>query len=75
MKRGSTRQLGRRSFLKGALATAPMLLAGPSLLGPERARAHTIISPITTTEPYMLPSVAGVHTIAGASRPTAQCGS
>ena len=29
MKRGSTRQLGRRSFLKGALATAPLLLAGP----------------------------------------------
>jgi hypothetical protein len=62
MKRGSTRRIGRRSFLKGALATAPLLLAGPSLLKPERALAHGI-APSTTTESYLLPTLPGVRTI------------
>src|SRR5882724_575972 len=62
MKRGSTRQLGRRSFLKGALATAPLVLAGPSLLKPGRAVAHGI-APSTTTEPYLLPTIPGVRTV------------
>jgi hypothetical protein len=53
----------RRSFLKGALATAPLLLAGRSLLGPERALAQSI-GPSTKTEAYLLPSIEGVHTIA-----------
>ena len=62
MKRGSTRRLGRRSFLKGALATAPLLLAGSSLLKPGRALAHGI-APSTATESYLLPTVSGVRTI------------
>src|SRR6266404_1318283 len=62
MKRGSTRQLGRRSFLKGALATAPLVLAGPSLLKPGRALADGI-APSTTTEPYLLPTIPGVRTV------------
>jgi hypothetical protein len=32
MKRGSTRRLGRRSFLKGALATAPLLTTDEHLV-------------------------------------------
>ena len=62
MKRGSTRRIGRRSFLKGALATAPLLLAGSSLLKPGRALAHGI-APSTTTESYLLPTLSGVRTI------------
>ena len=62
MKRGSTRKLGRRSFLKGALATAPLLLAGPSLRKPARALAHGL-APSTTTEPYLLPTLPGVRTV------------
>ncbi|HKQ63691.1 MAG TPA: phytase [Methylomirabilota bacterium] len=63
MKRGSTRKLGRRSFLKGALATAPLLLGGPSLLKPARALAHRGLAPSTTTEPYLVPTLPGVRTI------------
>ena len=63
MKRGSTRRLGRRSFLKGALATAPLLIAGPSLLNPGLAQAHGF-SPVTTTDEYLLPSIPGVKTVA-----------
>jgi hypothetical protein len=63
MKRGSTRRLGRRSFLKGALATAPLLIAGPSLLKPGLAQAHGF-SPVTTTDEYLLPSIPGVKTVA-----------
>ena len=62
MKQGSQRRLGRRTFLKGALATAPLLALGPSLLRPGAARASTI-GPSTTTEPYMLPSVPGVRLV------------
>ena len=63
MKRGSTRKLGRRSFLKGALATAPLLLGGPSLLKPARALAQGGLAPSTTTEPYLVPTLPGVRTI------------
>jgi hypothetical protein len=62
MKRASTRKLGRRSFLKGTLATAPLLLVGPSLLKPGRALADGI-APSTTTEPYLLPTLPGVRTV------------
>ena len=31
----SSRVLGRRAFLRGALATAPLLIAGPTLLLPK----------------------------------------
>jgi len=51
----------RRSFLKGALATAPLLLTGPALLRPGAARAVT--GPSTTADPYLVPSVAGVQLV------------
>src|SRR4030095_3776363 len=64
MKRGSRRR-GRRWFLKVALATAPLLIAGPSLLKPGRAQAHGRgFSPVTTTDEYLLPSISGVKTVA-----------
>ncbi len=62
MKRGSTRRLARRSFLKGALATAPLLLVGPSLLRPAPARAVST-GPSTTTDPYLVPSLEGVRAV------------
>ncbi len=62
MKQGSPRRLARRTFLKGALATAPLWLAGPSLGRPGRAEAATI-GPSTTTEPYLVPSVPGVRLV------------
>ena len=52
----------RRSFLKGALATAPLLVVGSSLLRPGAARAQSI-GPSTTIDPYLLPSVPGVQTV------------
>ena len=61
----SRRVLGRRDFLKGALATAPLLIAGPTLLLPKKTQAAPIgnIGPSTTTEPYLVPSVPGVKFI------------
>ncbi len=61
----SRRVLGRRAFLKGALATAPLLIAGPTLLLPKKTQAAPIgnIGPSTTTEPYLVPSVPGVKFI------------
>jgi secreted PhoX family phosphatase len=66
-ERGSS----RRSFLKSTLATAPLLVAGPTLLGSREARAAQgkgprVLSntgPSTTTEPYLIPSVPGVDTV------------
>src|SRR5262249_47922267 len=55
--------LGRRSLLKGALASAPMLLVGPSLFNPRVARAAGSMGPSTTTEPYLVPSLPGVKTV------------
>lgn len=63
MKRESMRHLGRRSFLKRALATAPLLLVGPSLLPPGRTQAHGIARS-TTTDAYLLPSIPGVRAVA-----------
>ena len=61
----SRRVLGRRDFLKGALATAPLLIAGPTLLLPKKTQAAPIgnIGPSTITEPYLVPSVPGVKFI------------
>jgi len=61
----SRRVLGRRAFLKGALATAPLLIAGPTLLLPKKTQAAPIgnIGPSTITEPYLVPSVPGVKFI------------
>ncbi|MCW5889530.1 MAG: phytase [bacterium] len=55
--------IARRTVLKGAMATAPLLLLGPSLLQPRRAYAAGNVGPSTTTEPYMIPSVAGVRIV------------
>ena len=58
----NARTLARRTFLKGALATAPLLLAGPSWFGNSRAWAQAV-GPSTTTQPYMLPTIDNVHTV------------
>ena len=54
--------LGRRSFLKGALATAPLLIAGPTLWLPRKTQAASPspLGPSTTTEPYLVPTLDGV---------------
>jgi hypothetical protein len=57
----SAGSMPRRLFLKAALATAPALIAGPSLLRPPRARAQNI-GPSTTRDAYLLPTMAGVET-------------
>ena len=48
----SRRVLGRRAFLKGALATAPLLIAGPTLLLPKKTQAapKSTLGPSTTTD-------------------------
>ena len=56
MEGALSKTLGRRSFLKGALATAPLLLGGSTLLLPRKASAATNMGPSTTTEPYLVPS-------------------
>ena len=59
-------KMGRRMFLKGALATAPLLIAGPTILTPRKSYADDnfrSIGPSTTTEPYMIPSVPGVKLV------------
>ena len=54
--------MARRSFLKGALMTTPLALAASAaVIKPSELQAQTI-GVSTTTEPYMLPSIAGVHT-------------
>jgi hypothetical protein len=55
-----TRTIARRTFLKGALVTAPLLFAGPTLLLPRKAAAAKGFGPSTATEPYMVPNVPGV---------------
>lgn len=59
------RSLDRRTFLKGARATAPLLLAGPTLWLPRKTQAATAsnLGPSTTTEPYLVPSIDGVKFI------------
>jgi hypothetical protein len=58
-----SRRVGRRSVLKGALVTAPLLLAGPSLLRAQKGKELENIGPSTTMEPYLIPSLAGVELI------------
>jgi hypothetical protein len=53
------RPLGRRAFLKGALAATPLALAAPALLS-AKPGPSTGIGPSTSTEPYLLPSIPGV---------------
>jgi hypothetical protein len=57
-----SRSFDRRSFLKGALATTPLVLVGPAALRAQPAQIASI-GPSTTTEPYLLPSVPGVTTV------------
>ncbi len=59
---GEPRTLARRTFLKGALAASPLLLA-PSLLTPSKARGATVVGPSTTVEPYLRPTIANVETV------------
>src|SRR5438132_2724351 len=56
------RSLDRRTFLKGALATAPLLLAGPTLWLPRKTQAASAsnLGPSTTTEQYLVPRIDGV---------------
>jgi hypothetical protein len=51
-----TRRMARRSFLNGALLTAPPVIAGPTLLLRRKSQAvnSSNIDPSTTTEPYLL---------------------
>ena len=59
-------KMGRRMFLKGALATAPLFIAGPTILTPRKSYADgnfRSIGPSTTTEPYLIPSVPGVKLV------------
>ena len=60
--KSALRTLDRRTFLKGALATAPLLIAGPTLLLPKKTQAapKSPLGPSTGTEPYLAPSVPGV---------------
>src|SRR5262245_17499632 len=61
----SHRVLGRRAFLKGALATAPLLIAGPTLLLPRKTQAalRGPLGPSTATEPYLVPTIDGVKLV------------
>jgi hypothetical protein len=54
-----SRPISRRTLLKGALASAPLLIS-PTLWLPRKAAADTNIGPSTTTEPYLIPSIPGV---------------
>jgi hypothetical protein len=60
LNRVAAKSFSRRTFLKGALATAPLLLVGSSLLRPKVARAAQTFGPSTTTETYLVPSLPGV---------------
>lgn len=56
--------IARRTVLKGALATAPLLAVGSSLVQPRDVAAAAISTgPSTATEPYLLPSVDGVEIV------------
>src|SRR5204863_577520 len=54
-----SRPISRRTLLKGALASAPLLIS-PTLLLPRKAAAATSMGPSTATEPYLIPSIPGV---------------
>src|ERR687891_1090643 len=55
------RRLARRTFLKGALATAPLLFIDPSRLWAQQSQPDEVTGPSTTTEPYIVPSIDGVE--------------
>ncbi|HKY09651.1 MAG TPA: phytase [Candidatus Binatia bacterium] len=57
---GAGKSFGRRTFLKGALAAAPLLVAGPTLLLPRKTAAARNFGPSTATEAYMVPNMPGV---------------
>ena len=54
-----SRPFARRPFLKGALATAPLLLMDPSRLWAKKGQSddEDNIEPSTTTEPYLIPNI------------------
>ena len=54
-----SRPISRRTLLKGALASAPLLIS-PTLLLPRKAAAAPNMGPSTATEPYLIPSIPGV---------------
>ena len=54
-----SRPISRRTLLKGALASAPLLIS-PTLLLPRKAAAATNMGPSTATEPYLVPTIPGV---------------
>ena len=59
---GEPRTLARRTFLKGALATGPLLMTGSSLLAPSRVWGATL-GPSTATQPYLRPAIGNVDII------------
>jgi len=56
-----SRPVTRRTLIKAALASAPLLIVGPTLLLPRKAAAAKNFGPSTTTEPYLVPSIPGVE--------------
>lgn len=58
-----SKTLGRRTFLKGALVTAPLFLVGPTLLLPRKTEAAKKFGPSSTSEAYLVPNVPGVELI------------
>jgi hypothetical protein len=58
-----SKTLGRRTFLKGALVTAPLFFVGPTLLLPRKTEAAKKLGPTTAIEAYLVPNVPGVELI------------
>ena len=58
-----SKTFGRRTFLKGALVTAPLFFVGPTLLLPRKTEAAKKLGPTTATEAYLVPNVPGVELI------------
>jgi hypothetical protein len=56
-----SRPVTRRTLIKAALASVPLLIVGPTLLLPRKAAAAKNFAPSTTTEPYLVPSIPGVE--------------
>src|SRR5262245_59176867 len=57
-----SKPIARRTLLKGALVTAPLLFTGPTLARPrKKTAAISQFGPSTITEPYLVPSVPGVE--------------
>src|SRR5262245_26214793 len=58
-----SKTIGRRTFLKGALATAPLLFVAPTVLLARKTEAAKKLGPSTTTEAFLVPTVPGVELI------------